>query len=123
MTKKTRNIINWVLAGLVAFIFIGSAFSKLTANAEALEAAAKFGLNASSYTALGIIELVAIALFLYPRTGVLGTLLLVAYMGGAIATHLEHAQPLMAPIIISAFVWIASVVRFPELTKRISGNA
>jgi DoxX-like family len=122
MTTKTRNIINWVLAGLVAFIFIGSAISKLTANAEALAGAAKFGLSAGTYTILGIIELIAVALFLYPRTGILGTLLLVAYMGGAISTHVEFAQPLMAPIAISAFVWIVAVVRFPELTNRILDN-
>lgn len=122
MTTKTKNIINWVLAGLVAFIFIGSAVSKLTANAEALEAASKMGLSASAYTILGVIELIAVALFLYPRTGILGTLLLVAYMGGAIATHLEFAQPLMAPIVISAFVWIVAVVRFPELTNRLLGK-
>jgi DoxX-like family len=122
MTTKTRNIINWVLAGLVAFIFIGSAVSKLTASAEALAGAAKFGLSASTYAILGVIELMAVALFLYPRTGILGTLLLVAYMGGAISTHVEFAQPLMAPIAISAFVWIVAVVRFPELTNRILGK-
>jgi DoxX-like family len=122
MTAKTQNIVNWVLAGLVAFIFVGSGISKITANAEALEAAAKFGLNASSYTALGIIELIAVALFLYPRTGLIGVLLLVAYMGGAIATHLEHGESLIAPIAISAFVWIVSVVRFPEMSSRLLGK-
>lgn len=122
MTTKTKNVINWVLSGLVAFIFIGSAISKLSANAEALAAAAKFGLNPSMYSILGIIELIAVALFLYPRTGILGTLLLVAYMGGAISTHLEFAQPLMAPIAISAFVWLVSVVRFPELRNRMFGS-
>lgn len=122
MSTKTRNIINWVLAGLVAFIFIGSAIGKLTANAEALEAAAKFGLNATTYKILGVIELLSVGLFLYPRTGILGTLLLVAYMGGAISTHVEFAQPLIAPIIISAFLWIAAVIRFPELSKRLISN-
>jgi hypothetical protein len=122
MTSKTRNIINWILAGLVAFIFIGSAIGKLTANSEALAVAAKMGLSADTYTILGIIELVAVALFLYPRTGIIGSLLLVAYMGGAIATHVEHAQPVMAPIIVSAFVWIVAVVRFPELTNRLLGK-
>jgi DoxX-like family len=122
MTSKTKNIINWVLSGLVAFIFIGSAFSKLTADSAALSEAAKFGLTKNSYTFLGIIELIAVALFLYPRTGILGTLLLVAYMGGAISTHLEFSQPLAAPILIAAFVWIVAVVRFPELTTRIKGT-
>jgi uncharacterized membrane protein YphA (DoxX/SURF4 family) len=122
MTTKTINIINWVLAGLVAFIFIGSAFSKLTANADALKMGAGFGISASSFTTLGIIEIVAAILFLVPRTAVLGSLLLVAYMGGAIATHLEHGQPLMAPCMIAAFVWIVAVIRLPELRSRLFGK-
>jgi uncharacterized membrane protein YphA (DoxX/SURF4 family) len=122
MNSKTKNIVNWVLAGLVAFIFIGSAFGKLSANAEALKMAEGFGLNATSYMYLGIIELIAVLLFLIPRTSIIGSLLLIAYMGGAIATHLEHAQPLMAPIIISIFVWIVSFVRNPELSKRALGK-
>lgn len=122
MSTKTINIINWVLAGLVAFVFIGSAYSKLTANAEALKMGASFGLNANNFTALGIIEIVAAILFLIPRTAVLGTLLLVAYMGGAIATHLQHGQPLMAPIMIAAFVWIVAVIRLPELRSRLFGK-
>jgi hypothetical protein len=42
-------------------------------------------------------------------------------MGGAIATHLTHGQSVAGPAVIEAIVWIAAVVRFPELTDRISG--
>lgn len=122
MTAKTTRIIHWTLAGLVAFIFIGSALSKFTADAEALTQAAKFGLTPTIYRILGSIELIAVALFLYPRTGVLGAWLLVAYMGGAISTHVSFAQPLAAPMLISAFVWIVSVIRFPEMLQRILGK-
>ncbi|TRX35016.1 DoxX family protein [Flavobacterium sp. ZT3R18] len=122
MTTKTRNIINWVLTGLVGFIFIGSAISKLTANAEALKMAEGFGLDANNYMLLGIVEITAIILFLIPRTAIIGTLLLAAYMGGAIATHLEHAQPLAAPIAIATFVWIVAFVRIPELSQRVLGK-
>ncbi|MCX6191485.1 MAG: DoxX family protein [Flavobacteriia bacterium] len=57
--------------------------------------------------------------FFFPRTGVIGTLLLCAYMGGAIATHLEHGQSIMAPCIIQAFLWAVAIYRFPELTNRL----
>jgi uncharacterized membrane protein YphA (DoxX/SURF4 family) len=91
MTTKTKNIINWVLAGLVALVFVASGFNKITGGAEAIKMAEGFGLSAGSFKMLGFIEIAAAVLFLYPRTGILGTLLLAAYMGGAIATHLEHA--------------------------------
>ena len=122
MSEKTKNIINLVLAGLVGFIFIGSAMSKFMANDEAIIMAQAMGIDASSYKIIAVVELISILLFIYPRTGIVGTLLLVAYMGGAIATHLEHGQSIIAPCAIAAFVWIVAVVRFPELKQRLFGN-
>ena len=121
MTSKTKKIINWVLAGIIGLVFLGSGINKLMGSAEALTMAEGFGISAGNFKMLGIIEVSAVLLFLYPRTGILGTLLLVAYMGGAIATHLEHGQPIIAPIIISAVLWIVAVNRFQELTQRIKG--
>jgi DoxX-like family len=119
MNSKTKLIVGWVLAGLVAALFLFSASGKLMANPDALAMASKFGLDASSFKTLGFVELAAVILFLIPRTGVVGTLLLVAYMGGAIATHLEHGEPFMAQCVISAFIWIVAAFRFPELTSRL----
>ncbi len=119
MSEKTKKIIYWVLTSLVAFIFVGSAISKLTANADSLKMAESFGLNAQKFSIVGIVELICVLLFIFPRTGILGTLLLAAYLGGAIATHLEHEQSVIAPCVIQAFVWLVAVYRFPELTTRI----
>ncbi|TAE83707.1 MAG: DoxX family protein [Bacteroidetes bacterium] len=119
MTTKTTNIINWSLAGLVGFIFIGSAISKLIGGNEAIEMASGIGLTPDNFKLIAILELVCVLLFIIPRTGVLGTLLLAAYMGGAIATHLTHGQPIVGPAVIEAIVWVVAVVRFPELRNRL----
>lgn len=119
MSEKTKKILYWVLTGLVAFVFVGSAVGKFTANPDALKMAENFGLNASTYNILGVVELISVVLFIIPRTGVLGTLLLAAYMGGAIATHLEHGDSIVVQCVIQAFVWIVAVYRFPELKSRI----
>jgi hypothetical protein len=119
MSEKTLQIIKWVLAGLCGLLFAFSAFGKLTANEQTLQMAASWGIDAGVVKILGVIELLSAILFLIPRTGVLGTLLLAAYMGGAIATHMQHNQPVIAPIVISAFVWLVAAFRFPELTSRI----
>ena len=116
---KTKIIINWVLAGLLGIIFLGSAIGKLMGSADALKMASELGINASIYRFIGIVELLGVILFIVPRTGILGTLLLAAHMGGAIATHLEHGISIMPPAIIAAFVWIVAVVRFPELRQRL----
>ena len=115
MNPKLKNIINWVLAGLVAFIFLGSAGNKLSGSEEVLKMAESFGIAADHFRLIAIVELLAALLFLYPRTGLLGTLLLTA-------THVEHAQSPVAPAVILAFVWIVTVIRFPEMLDRILGR-
>jgi hypothetical protein len=124
MNTKSKQIIYWVLTGLVAFIFLGSAASKFTANEEALKMAANFGLDAKTNTLIGIVEVASLLLFVIPRTGIIGTLLLSAYMGGAIATHLEHGVSIVAPCIIQSLMLIVAFYRFPELrTKLLNSNA
>ena len=122
MTTKTKNIIGWVLSGIIGLMLAASASDKIIGSEHALQMGASFGLTASTYAVLGIIEILSVILFLFPRTGILGTLLLSSYLGGAIATHLQHQQNIIFPMAIEALVWIAAVIRFPELLLRIRNN-
>lgn len=90
MKFKPLIIAKWILTGIVALIFVSSAMGKIAPSAADLEVATKFGLTEENFFYIGILELFCLTLFLIPRTGVIGTLFLAAYMGGAIATHLEH---------------------------------
>jgi hypothetical protein len=119
MSKKSSDLIYWVLTGIVSLIFIGSASGKFFANEEALKMAASFGLDAKTNTLLGIVEIISLILFVIPRTGILGTLLIAAYMGGAIATHLEHGQSIIAPCIIQTILFLVAFYRFPELRTKL----
>jgi hypothetical protein len=100
-------------------MLVASAIDKIRGSEHALDMAASFGLSATVYSILGIIELGSVILFLYPRTGILGTLLLSSYLGGAIATHLQHQQNIIFPMAFEVVLWIAAVIRFPELTQSI----
>ena len=121
MTKKTTHIIGWVLTILIAFIFIASASMKLIGGPDAIKAAESMGLTGGTIKLLGVMEIISILLFIFPRTGITGTLLLAAYLGGAIATHLVQAQPFFAPLIIQCILWITAIIRFPELGRRLRG--
>lgn len=123
MTSKTRNLVGWLLAGLVGLLLAASALDKISGSAHSLTMGASFGLAASTYRTLGIIELASVLLFLVPRTSLLGTLLLTAYLGGAIATHLQHQQGILFPAGIEALVWIAAAIRLPELSQRLLGGS
>lgn len=122
MSQKAMSITGWALTALIGLVMIGSAGMKLMGDEEAAQGAEAMGLTASNVKIIALVELVSILLFIIPRTGVLGTLMLAAYLGGAIVIHVVNHQPFIVPVLIEALVWIAAIIRFPELTKRITSN-
>jgi len=119
MTEKTKGIIGWILTGLISVPFLGAAVGKLIKAEEALKMAGIFGIDADTYQLLGGLELVALVLFIIPRTGIAGAILLISFMGGAIATHLQHNLPVIAPVIVQSLLVIVAAYRFPELRSRL----
>ena len=59
-------------------------------------------LTLQSLKVFGTIEITSIILFIIPRTGILGALLLTAYLSGAIAIHLEHGPSIATPSLVEA---------------------
>ena len=118
MTLKTKKIIYWVLTGLVALLLTASAMAKLSGGAQSAEMAKGLG-GETNVMLLGILELTIVVLWLIPRTGVAGALLMMAYMGGAMAVHVVGGQSVAGPLIIQMFIWIVAAYRFPELTQRL----
>lgn len=120
---RNQNIVYWSLTALIGLIFIGSAVGKLMPGSGATDMATQMGISVATIKAIGTVELISVLLFIFPRTGVLGTLLLTAYMGGAIAVHVTKGLPLAAPMIIESILWLVAIYRFPELKKRLfEGN-
>ena len=119
MSQKTIKITRWGMTIVLALVFTMSAFMKLTQNETALAQASSFGIDATTYQFIGIIEIISLILFIIPRTGIIGTLLLAAYLGGAIVTHLQHQQPIAMAVIFQIVLWITAFVRFPELRQRL----
>lgn len=119
MSQKAMNIIGWVLSIVLALLFAMSAFMKLSLNATAVQQAVAAGMDADTYRIIGVVELLSLVLFLVPRTSLIGALLLIAYMGGAIATHLQHQQPITMAVAIQVVLWIATFLRHPELKQRL----
>ncbi len=53
---------------------------------------------------LGVVALLCTALYAFPRTAVLGAILLTAYMGGAVATHLRVGNPLFTHMLFGTYL-------------------
>lgn len=121
MNTKSNKIIYWVLTALVAFVLTASAMGKLLGGDQAAEMAKGVG-GLTHLKILGFLELAIVALWLFPKTGVVGALLAIAYMGGAIAVHFTTNQPVIVPVIIQIVIWLVAAYRFPELVKRLLGK-
>ncbi|HTN46847.1 MAG TPA: DoxX family protein [Flavipsychrobacter sp.] len=115
MNNRAMKITGNVLAAALAVLFGMSAFLKLAQNETAVAQAASIGLDARTYLLIGVVELCSLVLFLIPRTMVLGSLFLIAYMGGAIATHLQHQQPIAMVVTVQIVLWITLVLRYPSI--------
>ena len=65
--------------------------------------------------ALGILEISCTAIYLLPRTSVLGAILLTGYLGGAVATHLRIGDPYFGPVLLGVMVWGGLYFRNPRV--------
>ena len=114
--SKGRRIAAWILTILISLLFIVSAIFKLIGPPEIIQATEKWGLK-DHLILIAVGELVSALLFLIPRTHSLGVLLLSAYMGGAIVTHMQNAEPYYSQAVTLVLIWIAGYLRHPELLQ------
>lgn len=114
--SKARRIAAWILTTLITLVFVSSSIFKFMAPPQVVEVFGKWGLG-DRLVLIGVGELVSALLFFIPRTNSLGVLLLSAYMGGAIVTHMQHGEPYYSQSIILLLIWIAGYLRHPELLQ------
>ncbi len=98
-----------VITGLAAAFLLMDASMKVFAVQAAVEGTTELGYPAGTVVPIGLIQAACLALFLVPRTAVLGAMLLTAYLGGAVATHVRLGNPLFShmlfPVYIGVLVW------------------
>lgn len=97
------------LSGLAVLFLAMDAAMKLFQVAPAVDGTAQLGYPAHVLVPIGVIELTCLALYLVPRTAILGAILWTGYLGGAIATHVRVESPLFThvlfPIYVAALLW------------------
>jgi len=104
-----------VLTGLPTLALFGSALGKLAHPPDFVAHFESLGFKASILVPLGIVELVCVVLYLVPRTAIFGAILLSAYLGGAVVTHLRVGEPLLVPIVLGVMLWGGLWLREPRL--------
>jgi hypothetical protein len=98
-----------IISGLGALFLLFDGVIHVLKITPVVEAFGQLGYPLGVARGLGIIELVCIALYVIPRTSVLGAILLTGYLGGAIATQVRVGAPLLSttlfPVYVALFVW------------------
>jgi hypothetical protein len=104
-----------ILSGLVVVFLIPDGIFKFIKPAPVLEAFAHVGWSMSLANTLGILLLACTALYAFPRTSILGAILLTGYLGGAVATHLRAGDPLFShvlfPTYLGTLLWLGLYLR------------
>jgi hypothetical protein len=118
ITLRRTGLALTMLVGLFLAMDVGG---KLFAPEMMIANSPPLGLPADPgfHRMLGAILAVSLALYLIPRTAVLGAILLTAYLGGAVAAHARIGSPLVSHtlfgVYLGVFVWAALWCRLPAL--------
>lgn len=108
---KWQRVTGWVLSAILAVPFLPSAYFKIAQPEGFIEDWSKT-YPAGSALPIGVIELAIFALYLVPVTRYLGGMLMLAYLGGAVATHVQAQDGLFfVPIIVGVIAWLGLYLR------------
>ena len=111
----------WLGAGLTVLVVLFMVFdgvTKVIRVKPVMEACQKMNISPEMAVGIGVLLLACTALYVTPRTAVLGAILLTGYLGGATAVQLINRSavfPIAFPIGFGVLVWAGLVLREPRL--------
>jgi hypothetical protein len=105
-TLRLRRRIGIALTSLAVLFLLMDAVMKLLALPVVLSSTGQLGFPGTEQFArdLGAVLLVCTLLYAWPRTAVLGAILLTGYLGGAIAAHVRIGSPVFTHVLFGAYV-------------------
>jgi hypothetical protein len=104
-----------VISAVPVLLLLFSAVMKLMKPQMVVDGFAHLGWPESMTPVLAALELSCTAIYLIPRTAVLGAILLTGFLGGAIATHLRIGEPVYVQAGLGVLVWLGLFLREPRL--------
>lgn len=119
---KGARITGWILSIVLGLLFAMSAVMKFIQPAGFEEGLKHMEWDATTIKYIGVVELACAAIYLFPRTAVLGAILLTGYMGGAIATHVRVGDMVFTQILIGIVIWFALWLRDSRVKNLIPLN-
>lgn len=97
-----------IIGALPVLFLLMDGVMKLVKPAMVVDATVQLGYRETIIIPLGIVLLSCTVLYIIPRTGILGAILLTGYLGGAVATHVRVGAgpfPVLFPVILGVLLW------------------
>jgi len=118
---KAMTIAGWTLTGLFTAFMAFDVGIKLIRLPIVEQTGATLGLPPGSGFAIGVMELIIVALYLAPPTSILGAVLITALMGGTCAVHYVNGNPLFSHMLfgpyLALFAWGGLWLRDAQLRR------
>ena len=125
----TTNLSRWsgrVLTGIPVLFLMFDIVIKLVGHPSVAEASEKLGLPVAQAPAIALVLACCLALYLVPRTAVLGAVLLTGYLGGAVFVHVRVGNPLLShvlfPVYVGAMLWGGLYLRDSRVRRLIAAR-
>ena len=93
-----------IVTAIPVLFLLFDAVIKFAQIAPVRESFAQLGYPERLAPIIGALALACLILYLIPRTSVLGAILLTAYLGGAVATHVRVGNPLVTHALFPTYV-------------------
>lgn len=108
-----------VLSALAVAFLVMDGGMKVARAAVAVEGTVALGFPEGAVIGIGALLLACVAIYLVPRTALLGAILVTGYLGGAVAAHVRMGNPLFShtlfPLYVAAMVWGGLALRDPRV--------
>ncbi len=112
-TQLASRVIQTVIALFLLFDVVGHVMRP----APVMDALTRIGFPVHFSVAVGILLAACVALYVVPRSAVLGAILLTAYLGGATAIQLRAGSPpfeVAFPVVCLVLVWSGLLLARPD---------
>jgi hypothetical protein len=104
--SKTKLWTSYVMSGLVILFMLMDGIMKFVKPPEVIEGTLALGFAEQHLPIIGTLGLISTLLYVFPRTSILGAILLTGYFGGVVATHLRLNNPLFTHTLFTVYFGI-----------------
>ena len=116
-TNRVRRIAGNALIFLGGFGLLAAAGTKFAHLPPVVAQLTSAGFGGGKITLVATLELLSALLFLFAPARSIGLLLVSAFLGGAIATHVQSGEysGALAPALFMSLCWLGAWLRHPEV--------